>query len=45
MSFFPSSALFFENNARNTKCMPALIVKKCLDLRKKSYSRTASWKY
>ncbi len=45
MSFFPSSALFFENNARNTKCMSVLIVKKCLDLRKKSYSRTASWKY
>ena len=21
MSFFPSSALFFENNARNTECM------------------------
>ena len=41
-SFFPRSALFFENNARNTRCIPALIVKKCLDLRKKSYSRTAS---
>ena len=42
MSFFPSSALFFENNARNTRCMSVLIVKKCLDLRKKSYSRTGS---
>ncbi len=42
MSFFSSPALFFENNARNTRCMPVLIVKKCLALRKKSYSRTAS---
>jgi len=42
MSFSPSSALFFENNARNTRCMSVLIVKKCLDLRKKSYSRTDS---
>ena len=42
MSFFPSSALFFENNARNTECMSVLIFKKCLDLRKKSCSRTSS---
>jgi len=42
MLFFPSSALFFENNARNTRRMSVLIFKKCLDLRKNFYSRTAS---
>ena len=34
MPFYPSSSLFFINNARNTKCMSVLIYKKCLDLRK-----------
>ncbi len=43
MLFSPSSSLFFENNARNTKCMPVLIFKKCLDLRKNFYPRTSSY--
>ena len=42
MLFFPSSSLFFENNARNIKYIPMLIFKKRLDLRKNFYSQTAS---
>jgi len=42
MLFSLISALFFENNARNTRCMSVLIFKKCLDLRKNIYSRTSS---
>ncbi len=45
MLFSLISALFFENNARNTRCMSGLIFKKCLDLRKNIYSRTSSWCY
>jgi len=44
MLFSLISALFFENNARNTRCMSVLIFKKCLDLRKNIYSRTSSWR-
>jgi hypothetical protein len=43
MSFFPSSALFQKNNARNIMYMAVLIFLKCLDLRKNDYSRTTSW--
>lgn len=35
MLFFPISALFHENNARNINYMAVLILLKCLDLRKK----------
>ncbi len=35
MPFFPSSALFQKNNARNIIYMAVLIFLKCLDLRKK----------
>ena len=42
MPFPPISSLFFENNAQNISYMPALVFKKCLDLRKNFYSRTAS---
>ena len=34
MPFFPKSALFLKNNARNIKHMTVLIFLKCLDLRK-----------
>ena len=42
MLFFPNSLLFTKNNARNINYMSVLIFRKCLDLRKNTYSRTAS---
>jgi hypothetical protein len=42
MPFFPSSASFQKNNARNINHMAVLIFLKFLDLRKNCYSRTAS---
>lgn len=35
MPFFPSSLLFYKNNARNICYMAVRILQKCLDLRKK----------
>jgi len=42
MRFCPNSSEFLKNNARNIKHMSVLIFRKCLDLRKNIYSRTAS---
>ncbi len=41
MPFFPSTALFQKNNARDIVYMAELIFLKCLDLRKNAYSRTS----
>ncbi len=42
MHFFPTFRYFHKNNARNITYMAVLIFPKNLDLRKNTYSRTAS---